>query len=71
LLGYYADERTRWAVLEGFTESSPARAKSTLLHYREWCQEQGKPPHEIDEMELERYLKQNGHVDTGEDWWEQ
>jgi hypothetical protein len=50
------DERLRWVVSEGFTESTFLEAKATLMRFNAWRRSSGKPPITVDESELEERL---------------
>ena len=50
------EERLRWAVCNGFTESTLLEARATLARFNDWRRSEGKPPLEIDDSELEERL---------------
>jgi hypothetical protein len=54
------EERLRWAVCNGFTESTLLEARATLARFNDWRRSMGKPPLEIDESELEERLTSYG-----------
>jgi hypothetical protein len=55
----YRDPSRKWAVLEGFTESTFEQAKNTIEHYNQLRCERSLDPLIVDYTELEKYLKDN------------
>lgn len=62
----YSDTKTRWVMLEGFSECSPQKAKNTITRYNKWREMKSLPTLQVDFKELENFLFDYGVCDDDE-----